>query len=157
LGPRRRLAASYERLGRYVESITMRRTLGPGEAANAGALDAALRREGAAGYQRERRAQLQREVDSLVAIADRPYSYPADTIPLPLREGRIATIYAQLGEWTRAMDWVLREGQRRPRRFRLYVANPEFAGLRNDPRFLALVQREGLESLFRLSVSGRAR
>jgi serine/threonine-protein kinase len=157
IGPRRRLAASYERLGRYVESIAMRRTLGPGEEANAGLLDAALRREGAAGYQRERRAQLQREVDSLVAIADRPYSYPADTIPLPLREGRIATIYAQLGEWTRAMDWVLREGQRRPHRFRLYVANPEFAGLRNDPRFLALVQREGLESLFRLSVSGRAR
>jgi hypothetical protein len=45
------------------------------------------------------------------------------------------------------MDWVLRDGERRPKRFRLYVTNPDFDGLRADPRFLPRVRAEGLESL----------
>jgi hypothetical protein len=65
----------------------------------------------------------------------------------PIREHRIAALYAQLGEWSRAMDWVLKERERRPRRFRLYLTNPDFAGLKNDPRFLPLVKQEGLEKL----------
>jgi hypothetical protein len=47
------------------------------------------------------------------------------------------------------MDWVLREYQRRPKRFRWFVAHPDMDGLRNDPRFLPLVRGEGLEELLR--------
>jgi hypothetical protein len=67
----------------------------------------------------------------------------------PLREYRIAALYAQLGDWKRAMDWVLKERERRPKRFRLYLTNPDFEGLRNDPRFMPLVKQEGLEGLLR--------
>ena len=108
------------------------------------AFESAFRKDGAAGYERERRADLQRRVDSMVAVTPPPSEL--DTVP-PLRENRIATLYAQLGDWTRAMDWVLKEHGRRPKRFRLYVANPDFAGLRIDPRFMVLVRQEGLESL----------
>ena len=144
LGPHRRLIISYEKLGRYQDAIAERRALGGPDGVAADGFESAFKKEGAAGYERERRADLQRRVDSLVAVA--PAAFGLDTVP-PLRENRIATLYAQLGDWTRAMDWVLKERERRPKRFRLYVANPDFAGLRNDPRFMVLVRREGLESL----------
>ena len=144
LGPHRRLIMSYEKLGRFQDAIAERRALGGPDGVAADAFESAFKKEGAAGYERERRADLQRRVDSLVAVA--PAAPGLDTVP-PLRENRIATLYAQLGEWTRAMDWVLKERERRPKRFRLYVANPDFAGLRNDPRFMVLVRQEGLESL----------
>jgi len=47
------------------------------------------------------------------------------------------------------MDWVLTEYQRRPRRFRLFVANPDSDSLPTDPRFLPLVRKQGLEELLR--------
>ena len=142
-GPHRRLIISYEKLGRYQDAIAERRALGGPDSVAAGAFESAFRKDGAAGYERERRADLQRRVDSLVSA---PPPSQLDTVP-PLRENRIATLYAQLGDWTRAMDWVLKEHGRRPKRFRLYVANPDFAGLRNDPRFMPLVKQEGLEEL----------
>ncbi|HZN98149.1 MAG TPA: hypothetical protein VFB61_10505, partial [Gemmatimonadales bacterium] len=67
----------------------------------------------------------------------------------PMREERIAALYAQLGEWTQSMDWVMKLRERRPKRFRLIVANPQFAGLRADPRFLPLVKEEGLDALLK--------
>ena len=143
-GPHRRLIMSYEKLGRYADAIAERRALGGPDSIAAVAFESAFRKDGAAGYERERRADLQRRVDSMVAVTPPPSEL--DTVP-PLRENRIATLYAQLGDWTRAMDWVLKEHGRRPKRFRLYVANPDFAGLRNDPRFLPLVKQEGLEGL----------
>jgi len=39
--------------------------------------------------------------------------------------------------------------EHRPRRFRLIVTNPQFAGVRRDPRFQALVKEQGLDDLLR--------
>ena len=141
-GPRRRLIACYEKLGKYKEAIEERRTLG--ELTGAAAFARAFTQGGAAGYEQERVADLRRRADSMAAAPPPPSEL--DLVP-PFREGRIATLYAQLGDWKRAMDWVLKERERRPRRFRLYVTNPDFAGLRNDPRYLPLVKQEGLEGL----------
>jgi hypothetical protein len=143
-GPRRRLITSLEHLKRYEEAIEVRR-LG-GDTAGAAVYAQTFKEGGAAGYERAQRADLEGQLKALIADSTRPYELPRDTVP-PLREGRIAGLYAQLGEWSKAMDWVEREYQRRPHRFRLFVTNPDFHQLRSDPRFQALVRKEGLETL----------
>jgi len=143
-GPRRRLITSLEHLKRYEEAIAVRRE--GGDQAGADAYARGLREAGEAGYQRVRQEDLQRQLAPLLAPLDRPYKLPDDTVP-QLREERIVALYAQLGDWAKAMDWVLKQNEHRPRRFRLFVTNPALRGLRNDPRFLPLVRREGLENL----------
>ncbi len=143
-GPRRRLIQSLERLKRFDEAITTRRQ--GGDTTGAAAYAQGFREGGEAGYERVRRQDLERQLAPLLAPISRPYKLPDDTVP-QLREERIVALYAQLGEWTQAMDWVLKLKERRPRRFRLIVTNPFYNGLRNDPRFLPLVKSEGLEGL----------
>jgi TolB-like protein len=145
-GPRGRLIRSYERLGRYAEAIAVRRR--SPDSTDAVALEKELGREGVRGYRRALSGILQRKIDSLIRLRSAPPDPVRDTFP-PLLEGRIAALYAQQGSWNRAMDWVLAEHQRRPKRFRLFLTNPDFDSLRLDPRFTALVRREGLESFLR--------
>jgi tetratricopeptide (TPR) repeat protein len=145
-GPRRRLITSLEQLRRYQEAIEARRQ--GGDSAGAAEYDRGFARGGAAGYEAVRQADLREQLAALTAPLGRPYKLPDDTMP-PLLEERIATLHSQLGEWTQAMDWVMKLVEHRPRRFRLFVANPQFAGLRRDPRFQALVKEQGLEELLR--------
>ena len=145
-GPRRRLITSLEQLRRYSEAIEVRRQGGDSTSANAYAK--ALAERGPAGYEAVRQADLRQQLAAATAPVNRPYRLPDDTVP-PIREERIASLHAQLGEWTQAMDWVMKLVERRPRRFRLFVTNPQFAGLRRDPRFQALVKEQGLEDLLR--------
>jgi eukaryotic-like serine/threonine-protein kinase len=145
-GPRRRLIMSLEHLKRYDEAIGARRQ--GGDSAGAAVYARALADAGPAGYERVRREDLQRQLLPLLAPVSRPYKLPDDTVP-QLREEKIAERYAQLGEWSKAMDWVLAEFAHRPRRFRLFVTNPLYDGLRSDPRFLPLVRKEGLEAVLR--------
>jgi serine/threonine protein kinase/tetratricopeptide (TPR) repeat protein len=147
-GPRRRLIQSLERLNRFDEAIAVRRE--GGDTAGAGEYARGLAGAGAAGYERVRKADLTRQLDAQLAAASAPYRIPQDTVP-QLREERIVGLYAQLGDWTKAMDWVVKLRERRPRRFRLIVTNPLYAPLRTDPRFTALVKEDGLEGL----VSGK--
>ena len=149
-GPRRRLITSLEKLGRFQEAVEARRQGADTAAAEEYARGFA--RGGAVGYETAHQADLRRQVAALEAPLNRPYKLPDDTVP-PLREERIVALYAQLGEWTKAMDWVMKLVEHRPRRFRLIVANPQFAGLRRDPRFAALVKDQGLDDLLR-QVSG---
>jgi hypothetical protein len=61
--------------------------------------------------------------------------------------GSARLAYAQLGDWKSAMDWIVRERALRPRRFRLWVTNPDMVEVRRDPRFMALVKEDGLQPL----------
>jgi len=151
-GPNQRLIQTHERTGRYAEAVAALRAW-KGEAA-AAPFARALQGDGATGYHRVLEQDLRRRIDSLENLVSRPHREGVDTLP-PTLEGRIAPLYAQLGEWSRAMDWVLRDHERRPKRFRLYVTNPDFDGLRADPRFLTLVRQEGLEPLLRRQGAGR--
>jgi serine/threonine-protein kinase len=143
-GPRRRLTVSLEHLKRFDEAIAVRRE--GGDSAGAAAYAKGLAEGGPAGYERVRREDLTRQLAAQLAAASAPYRIPQDTVP-QLREERIVYLYAQLGDWTKAMDWVMKLRERRPKRFRLIVTNPLYAGLRSDPRFMALVREEGLEEL----------
>jgi eukaryotic-like serine/threonine-protein kinase len=145
-GPRRRLIQSLEHLKRYDEAIAARRQ--GGDSAGAAVYEREFKQAGEAGYQRARRADLERQLQTLLAPITRPYKLPDDTVP-QLREEKIAALYAQLGEWSKAMDWVLVEYSHRPRRFRLFVTNPLFHDLDKDPRFRPLLRKEGLEALYR--------
>jgi len=145
-GPRRRLINSLEHLKRFDEAIAARRA--GGDRAGADAYAAGLAQGGPEGYERVRRQDLERQISVLSVPPNRPYKVPDDTVP-QLREEKVVALYSQLGEWTQAMDWVLKLRERRPKRFLLIVANPLYAGLRNDPRYLPLVKSEGLEELLR--------
>ena len=145
-GPRRRLINSLEHLKRFEEAIEARRQ--GADSAGAAAYARGYAERGAAGYEEVRQADLRRQLAVLEAPLNRPYKLPEDTVPA-LREERIIALHAQLGEWTKAMDWVIKLREHRPRRFRLIVANPLYAGLRADPRFLPLVKEEGLEGLLK--------
>ena len=145
-GPRRRLIISLEKLKRFPEAIAARRA--GGDTVWSAKYEAGLQTGGEKGYDTVRREDLLHQLEPLLAPPNRPYKLPDDTVP-QLREEKVAAIYAQLGQWTDAMDWVQKEYEHRPRRFRLYVTNPAFAGLVNDPRFLPLVKKEGLEALLR--------
>jgi tetratricopeptide (TPR) repeat protein len=149
-GPRRRLITSLEQLRRFQEAIQARQE--GGDSAGAAAYARAYAERGAAGYEQVRQADLRRQIAVLEAPPDPPRELPRDTVPV-LREERIIALYAQLGEWTKAMDWVMKLRERRPKRFRLIVTNPLLGGLRSDPRFQALVKEQGLEELLR-QVSG---
>jgi len=144
-GPHRRLITALERQGRYADAVVERRAMGgPG----AEEFARGFQTGGAQGYQQVLARDLRDRIDSLVRATSEPFLLPRDTMP-PMREAQIAALYARLGEWPSAMDWILRERQRRPKRFRLYVTNPDFAELRADPRFMKLVEEDGLQGLLR--------
>jgi serine/threonine-protein kinase len=139
-GPHGRLIQSYEALGRYREAVEARRRAP--DSTGAGRFAEALARGGSAAYLRERNLELDRRIE-ILAKSPPPKQGTAADGP-PLREQRLASLYLQRGLLSQAMDWIEREYQRRPRRFRTYFANPDFDALHADPRFQALARREGL-------------
>jgi eukaryotic-like serine/threonine-protein kinase len=56
----------------------------------------------------------------------------------------IALVYAGLGDQDEAFRWLDKAYQERSVRLTNIAVHPRFAGLRDDPRFAALVQRTGL-------------
>jgi serine/threonine-protein kinase len=93
------------------------------------------------------RNDIRRELDELLASAaekDPFYDYFARNVG-----DRIAAGYAELGDWTAAMDWVLKGFESRPGRLRrMLVDMPvDFRGLAVDPRYTRLMRVAGLEEL----------
>jgi hypothetical protein len=134
-GPWTRIIQIYERTGRWKEAIEARRHAP--DTTGAARFAAAFEKEGETGYRRVLEQDIRRRIDSLVTRLNGPQDEIADTVA-PLREVRIALLYAQLGEWSKAMDWVLRDRARRPKRISWVLVHPDLAALRNDPRFEAL-------------------
>jgi TolB-like protein len=137
-GPWNRIIQIYERTGRWKEAIEARRQAP--DTSSAARFAASFERGGEAGYRRVLVQDVRGRIDSLVADLHGPPDDVADTVA-PLREARIALLYAQVGEWSKAMDWVLQERARRPRQMAWILAHPDLAGLRNDPRFPTLTQQ----------------
>ncbi len=108
-----------------------------------------LEREAAElGFTEARRRDVQRELDQLLNQAEKEDPFieyfssrsPADSIVIA---------YAELGEWSKAMDWVERAYQRRPGRLRRMLTDHlyDHHGLAVDPRYARLLRVAGLEEL----------
>ncbi len=88
-----------------------------------------------------------RELDALLSEAERSdpfYDYFRRNVG-----DRIASGYAELGDWHSAMDWVLKGYDHRPGRLRRMLADMpvDFRGLAVDPRYTRLMRVAGLEEL----------
>ncbi len=93
------------------------------------------------------RNDLRRELDSLLVVAATSDPFAEDW-KRNLAD-RIAGGYAELGQWTEAMDWVQRIHDRRPGRLRRMLSEMpvDYRGLAVDPRYTRLMRVAGLEEL----------
>jgi hypothetical protein len=91
---------------------------------------------------------LRRELDELLKEAEEgdpfePYYMTRTTAD------QIVVVYAALGEWHKAMDWVEKAYERRPVRLRRLLTEPPFdrRGLAVDPRYARLLRAAVMEDL----------
>jgi tetratricopeptide (TPR) repeat protein len=108
-----------------------------------------LEREAAElGFPEARLRDVRRELERLLSDAENSDPFvegvssrsPADCIIIA---------YAELGEWSKAMDWIERAYQRRPGRLRRMLTDHPYDhhGLAADPRYARLLRVAGLEEL----------
>ena len=100
------------------------------------------------GYPEARLHDVRRELERLLSDAEKSDPFvegvssrsPADSIVIA---------YAELGEWSKAMDWIERAYQRRPGRLRRLLTDHlyDHHGLAVDPRYARLLRVAGLEEL----------
>ena len=66
-----------------------------------------------------------------------------------LQADSIVVAYAELGEWSKAMDWVERGYYQRPGRLRRVLTDLAYdrRGLASDPRYVRLLRTAGLAEL----------
>jgi eukaryotic-like serine/threonine-protein kinase len=93
------------------------------------------------------RRDLRRELDGLLRQSETSDPF-LDNVRRNVAD-RIASGYAELGEWRDAMDWVERAYERRPGRLRRMLADMpvDYRGLAVDPRYARLLRVAGLEDL----------
>jgi tetratricopeptide (TPR) repeat protein len=93
------------------------------------------------------RNDLRRELDSLLEQAATSDPFAEDWKRNVA--DRIAAGYAELGQWTDAMEWVQRIHDRRPGRLRRMLTEMpvDYRGLAVDPRYTRLMRVAGLEGL----------
>jgi lipopolysaccharide biosynthesis regulator YciM len=127
------LANVYQRKGMYREAIEERQTglvlLGRDPeilARRATALKAAYEKAGARGYWQERLNQAQENWNQGRGLAS-----------------EVARCYARLEEKDEAFTWLEKAYQRREQSFRILKNEPDYDGLRSDPRFQELLRRIG--------------
>jgi hypothetical protein len=142
-----RLELAYARLGELdlaAEIRASRLRLG-GRRDRADLLDADLATLGAAEAMHR---DLRRELDELLKAAEEgdpfePYYMTRTTAD------QIVVVYAALGEWHKAMDWVEKAYERRPVRLRRLLTEPPFdrRGLAVDPRYARLLRAAVMEDL----------
>jgi tetratricopeptide (TPR) repeat protein len=100
------------------------------------------------GFPEARLRDVRRELERLLSDAENSDPFvegvssrsPADCIVIA---------YAELGEWSKAMDWIERAYQRRPGRLRRLLTDHlyDHHGLAVDPRYARLLRVAGLEEL----------
>jgi len=142
-----RLELAYLRIGEMSRAMEMRvarlRVTGRAERA------ALLERESTdVGFAEARRTDLRRELDELLAKAEKEdpfFEYSSSTS----HADSIVATYAELGEWSKAMDWIERAYEARPGRLRRMLTDHlyDHHGLAVDPRYARLLRVAGLEEL----------
>lgn len=142
-----RLELAYHRIGEFDWALETRasrlRLTGHHDRADI------LEREAAeVGFPEARLRDVKRELDELLSDAEKndPFvEYFSSKSPAD----RIVIAYAELGEWSKAMDWIERAYQRRPGRLRRMLTDHPYDhhGLAVDPRYARLLRVAGLEEL----------
>ena len=91
---------------------------------------------------------LRREIEELLRQAEESDPF-AGTYNTRTTADQIIVVYAALGEWHKAMDWVERSYDRRPVRLRRTLTDPPFdrRGLAVDPRYARLLRVSVMEDL----------
>ena len=99
------------------------------------------------GWPVARERDIRNELDALLARAaqEDPF-FEAGT---RIQADSIVVAYAELGEWSRAMDWVERGYYQRPGRLRRVLTDLAYdrGGLASDPRYVRLLRTAGLAEL----------
>ena len=142
-----RLEMSCHRAGRHEEALDARRTLlgMRGADERMALLEADTAREG---WLVARERDLRREVEELLAKAEQQDPFVDARGSRQLSDAIVITL-AELGDWTRAMDWVERGYLRRPGRLRRVLTDLPYNrnGLAVDPRYARLLRTAGLGDL----------
>ena len=99
------------------------------------------------GWPAARERDVRSELDALLARAaqEDPFLEAGTRI----QADSIVVAYAELGEWSRAMDWVERGYYQRPGRLRRVLTDLAYdrRGLAGDPRYVRLLRTAGLAEL----------
>jgi tetratricopeptide (TPR) repeat protein len=142
-----RLEMSCHRAGRHEEALDARRTLlgMRGAEERMAQLEADTARDG---WLVARERDLRREVEDLLAKAEKQDPF-VDARGSRQLSDAIVIALAELGDWTRAMDWVERGYLRRPGRLRRVLTDLPYnrSGLAVDPRYARLLRTAGLGDL----------
>ena len=142
-----RLELAHVRLGELdlAAEIRASRLRLSGRRDRADLLEADLAASGAAeAIQRD----LRRELDELLKQAEEKDPFSPYYLTRTAAD-QIVVVYASLGEWHKAMDWVERSYERRPVRLRRLLTEPPFdrRGLAVDPRYARLLRAAVMEDL----------
>ncbi|MGH7585913.1 MAG: protein kinase domain-containing protein [Gemmatimonadales bacterium] len=142
-----RLEMSCHRAGRHEEALDARRTLlgMRGAEERMALLEADTARDG---WLVARERDLRREAEELLAKAEKQDPFVDARGSRQLSDAIVITL-AEVGDWTRAMDWVERGYLRRPGRLRRVLTDLPYNrnGLAVDPRYARLLRTAGLGDL----------
>jgi tetratricopeptide (TPR) repeat protein len=142
-----RLEMSCHRAGRHDEALDARRMLlgVRGEHERAALL---MKEVGELGWAEARERDLRRDIAALEerAKVEDPFAEARTSRQLA---DRLIILHAELGEWTRAMDWVERSYYNRPGRLRRVLTDFPYDhhGLARDSRYARLLRTAGLAEL----------
>lgn len=142
-----RLEMSCHRAGRHEEALDARRSWLGIQGQNERMTLLSDEAE-ADGWLAARERDLRRDLDQALALAQTEDPFRDVKITRQLSD-KIILLLAELGEWSRAMDWVERGYLRRPGRLRRVLTDLPFnrSGLAQDPRYARLLRTAGLTEL----------
>ena len=142
-----RLEMSCHRAGLHEEALDARRSM-LGVRGETTRLQELMEMAATKGWPAAREADLRRELQQLLekAQAEDPFQDAAGSRQL---SDKLIIVLAELGEWSRAMDWVEQGYHRRPGRLRRVLMDLPYnrRGLAVDARYARLLRTAGLAHL----------
>jgi tetratricopeptide (TPR) repeat protein len=142
-----RLEMSCHRAGLHEEALDARRSM-LGVRGETARLQALMEEVERSGWPAAREADLRRELEQLLEKARMEDAFQ-DVATSRQASDKILIVLAELGEWSRAMDWVEQGYHRRPGRLRRVLMDLPYnrRGLAVDARYARLLKTAGLSHL----------